>query len=170
MIPSPSDDEMRWLSGRAPSWHVATRGTGCRGQRLQRRYAEQVPGVRGSNATKVEGLAGISDLQVMMQIKRIRWAASVYGWHLPELRDKAEQIPQPVLEEDAELRWMSGEGQAGMDVKRVEEWTDGSRMEGRAAGATRKAGLYLGTMATVAGVSMAGGLYDTVALDREGMC
>jgi len=32
----------------------------------------------------------------------------------------------------------------------VEEWTDGSRLEGRAAGTTRGEGQYLGTMATVA--------------------
>jgi len=62
---------------------------------------------------------------------------------------------------------MSGKGREGMEVKieelgagMVEEWTDGSRMEGRAAGATRMEGLYLGTVATVAdaeevGVSIA---------------
>jgi len=47
-----------------------------------------------------------------------------------------------------------------LDVSRVQEWTDGSRIEGRAAAATRTKGEYMGTMATVAdaeelGVSLA---------------
>jgi len=91
----------------------------------QRRLAAEIQrwvvgAYRGSNVTKVEGLAGISDLHIMMQNKQIRWAASVYGRHLPELREKAEQILQTILEEDAELRPLSGEGQTGMEVK-IEE-------------------------------------------------
>ena len=47
----------------------------------------------------------------------------------------------------------------------------GSRLNGRAAGATRTEAQYLGTMATVAdaealGVSLAWDRCDTVALDR----
>jgi len=46
-----------------------------------------------------------------------------------------------------------------LDMKAVEEWIDGSRMGERAAGLTRKEGLYLGTMATVAGAEEAGVSY-----------
>jgi len=61
-----------------------------------------------------------------------------------------------------------------LDAERVEEWTDGSRMEGRAAAATRMRATYLGTMATVAnaeelGVSMAWESCDVVALDSKGV-
>jgi len=112
---------------------------------------------RGSNANKVEELTGISDLQRLMQNKRIRWDAAVYGRYLPRLSEKAEQILRGVLEEDAELRWMTG-GRLPpqnenvrveeLDEGAVEEWADSSRIGGRAAGATRGEGLYLGTMAT----------------------
>ena len=39
-----------------------------------------------------------------------------------------------------------------LDAHKVEEWTDGSRMEGRAAAATRTTAKYLamGTMSTIA--------------------
>jgi len=56
----------------------------------------------------VEELTGISDLQTVMRHKRIRSAASVYGRHLPELRNKAEEILRTVVEENAKLRWMEG--------------------------------------------------------------
>jgi len=37
-----------------------------------------------------------------------------------------------------------------LDVERMEEWSDGSRADGRAAGATRTRVLYLGEWASVA--------------------
>jgi len=87
---------------------------------------------------------------------RIRWAASVYARHLPELRTIAEPILQEVVDE-AELRWMRGGTKADrkvlvreLVVQEVEQWSDGSRVEGRAAGATRDKGYYLGEWATVA--------------------
>jgi len=51
---------------------------------------------------------------------------------------------QGVPEERAEVR--VGELRPG----EVEGWTGGSKCDGRAAGATRTRGIYLGTMATVA--------------------
>ena len=59
---------------------------------------------RGSNKRKVEELAGITEIGRLMLCKRIRWAASVYGRHLPELREVAEPIVREWVEEDAELR------------------------------------------------------------------
>jgi len=128
-------------------------------------------------------LTGISELGRMMMCKRIRWAASVYGRgrHIPELRKVAEPILREWIEEDAELRWMEGSTTEPRKLKvtelveeRVEEWTDGSRMDGRAAAATRAKAEYLGTMATVAdaeelGVSLAWQEYDVVALDSKGV-
>jgi len=63
---------------------------------------------------------------------------------------------------------------AQLDRERVEEWSDGSRADGRAAGATRMRGLYLGERATVADVEEVGELLawddcDQVALDSEGV-
>jgi len=151
----------------------------------QRRLATEcqrwvVGAYRGSDTEKVEALIGISGLDRMMMCKRIRWAASVYGRHLPELREVAEPILREWMEEDAELRWMKGvKGEREMrieelDISRVEEWSDGSRMEGRAAAATRTKGEYLGMTATVAdaeelGVSMAWEENDIVALDSKGV-
>jgi len=108
---------------------------------------------RGSRADKVREIYGVSELGYLMASKRIRCAASVYGRHLPELREIAEPILQKVVEEDTELRWMRGvpEEQAQVEIAElnpedVEEWTDGSRGNERVAGATRGWGLYLGTM------------------------
>jgi len=61
-----------------------------------------------------------------------------------------------------------------MEEGAVEEWSDGSRLEGRAAGGTRTEAMYLGTMATVAdaeevGVTLAWERCDTVALDSQGV-
>jgi len=61
-----------------------------------------------------------------------------------------------------------------LDEGQVEEWSDGSRIDGRAAAATRTRGEYLGMMATVAdaeelGVSLAWEEHDVVALDSKGV-
>jgi len=136
---------------------------------------------QGSNRLKVEELTGISELGRMMTCKRIRWAASVYGRHIPELREIAEPILRDWIEEDAVLRWMEDGGRRErkvqveeLDEKRVQEWTDGSRIDGRAAAATRKRAEYLGNLATVAdaeelGVSLAWEEHDIVALDSMGV-
>jgi len=135
---------------------------------------------RGSNKERVEELTGIAEIGRLMLCKRLRWAAPVYGRHLPGLREVAEPIVREWVEEDVELRWM--EGIRGMrnvhvrdlDIEKVEEWTDGSRMEGRAAAATRTRAKYLETMSTIAdaeelGVSMAWEKCDVVALDSKGV-
>ena len=135
---------------------------------------------RGSNRETVEELTRISEIGRLMMRKRIRWAASVYGRHLPELREVAEPIVREWVKEDAELRWMEGTRGTrkvqvrALDIERVEEWTDGSRMEGRAAAATRSTAKYLGTMSTIAGaeelgVSIAWETCDVVALDSKGV-
>ena len=110
----------------------------------------------------MQALVGLHDVAVIMQNKRIRWAASVYARHLPELRVIAEPILREVLE-NIELRWMQGTKPAEgtvtieqLDEERVVEWSDGSRAGGRAAGATRTKGLYLGEWATVADAEEAG--------------
>jgi len=64
---------------------------------------------------------------------------------MPRLRGKVEQTLREFLEEDMVLRWRS-RGDYGrrevqivkLDIDSVEEWTDGSRIGGRAAGATRQ--------------------------------
>jgi len=135
----------------------------------------------GSRKDKVCGLTGLLDIGTVMRNKRVRWAASVLARHEQELREIAEPILRAALEEDTELRWMGKvDGRvrmleiADLDEERVEEWTDGSRMEGRAAGATRTEGLYLGEWATVAdaeevGVMLAWENHSVVALDSQGV-
>jgi len=153
----------------------------------QRRLATEcqrwvVGAYRGSSAEKVEALTGISGLDRLMMCKRIRWAASVYGRHIPELREVAEPIIREWIEDDAELRWMKGVKSRGgeirvveLDIIRVEEWTDGSRMEGRAAAATRTKGeTWERWQSTVAdaeelGVTLAWEKNEVVALDSKGV-
>jgi len=81
-------------------------------KRQQRPVAEiqrwVVGAYRGSNKAKVKQLPGISGLRTVMQNRRVRWAASIYGRHLPEPRRKTEEILQSVLEEDSPLKWMRG--------------------------------------------------------------
>jgi len=95
----------------------------------------------------------------------------------------AQPILREMLDEDTEMRWMGGrnpEGKARVEVRElvveeVDEWTDGSRMEGRAAGATRDKGLYLGEWATVADAEEVGVMLaweegkEVVALDSRGV-
>jgi len=74
---------------------------------------------------------------------RIRWAASVYERHLPMLREVVEPTTREWIEDDADLRWMEGVPRERrvrieeLDDGKVEEWTDGSRMEGSTTAATR---------------------------------
>jgi len=93
----------------------------------------------------------------------------------------AEPILREAVEEDAELRWRQGVSRADIRLsvrelaeQEVEEWSDGSKIDGRAAGATRKKGWYLGEWATVAdaeeiGVLLAWEESDIVALDSQGV-
>jgi len=53
-------------------------------------------------------LGGIHNVGMVMRDKRYRWVASVYGRHLPELREIAEPILQEIGDEDTEWRWMQG--------------------------------------------------------------
>jgi len=79
------------------------------------------------------------------------------------------------IEMDARSVRGASEGRdRGLRRGEMEEWTDGSRGNERAAGATRMRGMYLGTMTTVAdaeevGVMLAWGEKDTVALDSQGV-
>jgi len=135
----------------------------------------------GSRTDKVQCLVGLPAIEDIMRNKRTRWAASVLARPEDELRNIAEPILREVLEEDVELKWMRGVSTAERTVvvselveDRVEEWSDGSRMEGRAAGATRSKEIYLGEWATVAdaeeaGVMLAWEEHNTVALDSQGV-
>lgn len=116
--------------------------------------------------------------------KKIRWAASVYGRHLPALRHIAEKILQHRYEgHNLQFIWMEEQipmteckpfaGEA-YDEKRVEEFSDGSRLDEAAAAATTKQAMYLGLHATVMDAEMAGVLLAVrsrhlcVALDSQG--
>jgi len=144
-------------------------------------YRWTVGAYPGSRTDKVQELVGLNSLEEIMRNKRIRWAASVYARHMPELRKIAEPILREILEDDVELRWMGGAKPAGTGIEvkelaeeEVEEWTDGSRIDGIAAGATRDEGAYLGEWATVADAEEAGVMkawekHGVVALDSQGV-
>jgi len=91
------------------------------------------PPQKRSRADKVQALVGLHDIEVIMKNKRIRWAASVYARHIPELHDIAEPILRRALGEDTELRWVRGVGSEESKVElrelvggEVEEWSDGT--------------------------------------------
>jgi len=151
----------------------------------QRRLANEmyrwtVGAYPGSRSDKVHALVGLNDVGVIMMNKRVR-AASVYARYLPELREVAEPILREVIGDEVELRWMEGVGKAKCGVRveeleegKVEEWTDGSRVDGRAAGASRQKGIYLGEWATVTDAGEVGvllGWQDNiiVVLDSQGV-
>jgi len=67
----------------------------------------------GSRRGKVYALVGLSGIDTIMRNKRIRWAASVYARHIPELKVVAEPILREILEEDTEMRWLQGKNPGG---------------------------------------------------------
>ena len=77
-------------------------------RRLVRAWSRWVIGAwQGSNAQKVEALSGIDNLDKWFRKCKIRWAASVYGRHRPELRLVAEKILQQRYEgHNVQVRWM----------------------------------------------------------------
>jgi len=78
--------------------------------RLAAKFARWVAmGYQGSSRQKIEDITGIGQLEVLTQRKRLRWAASVYARHEPELRPRAERILREELGEDVILKWMEGE-------------------------------------------------------------
>ena len=146
-------------------------------------YRWTVGAYPGSRKDKVQALVGLEGIEEIMRNKRIRWAGSVYARHMPELRAIAEPILKEAIGEEAEMRWMEGEKRERkaevqireLVVEEVDEWTDGSRIEGRAAGGTREKGIYLGEWATVADAEAAGVMLawesgnDVVGLDSQGV-
>ena len=109
-----------------------------------------------------------------MRKRRIRWAASVYGRHLPILREIAEEILQPIFEtENVKWNWMGGTVARNRrqevvtkqwEEQAVMEYSDGSRMAGAATGATTQNTEYLGRYATVMDAGMVG---ITLSLPRS---
>jgi len=122
-------------------------------------------GYKGSNRQKIEDIVGITQLEVMTYRKRVRWAASVYSRHEPELRPIAERILREEFGDEVVFRFLTGEerggpvlGEGRLETKSFEEgkaggtmigYTDGSRMEGLTVAATAENGLWLGELATV---------------------
>jgi len=142
-------------------------------KRLVRKLARWVAmGYKGSNEDKIEDITGISKLETMTRVKRVRWAASIYARDEPELRPRAEAILREALggEEDVILTWIGGRtqetggGGGGNPEPEAEEgeqrkgigYTDGSRMGGQAASATAEGNIFLGSLATVMDAELLG--------------
>ena len=139
---------------------------------------------RGSNAGKIESLSGIDSLDEWFRKRRVRWAASVYGRHLPELRPIAEKILQQRYEvHNVQFRWMEHQIDMAerkpcvirqLNLQVVEEYSDGSRLDGAAAAATSRRAEFLGMHATVTDAEMVGVLLaqqdgsGCVVLDSQG--
>ena len=156
-------------------------------RRLVREWQRWIVGAwRGSNAQKVSEICGIPDIDVMVQNKRIRWAASVYGRALPQLRTIAEPILRGAIDPEIQLRWMGGSSIPETLIEETEfckekdqSYSDGSRAEGAngdmvTAAATQTRDLYLGRYATVMDAEEAGVMMswedgkDHTALDSKG--
>ena len=136
-------------------------------RRLARACSRWVVGAwRGSNAGKIESLSGIDSLDEWFRKRRIRWAASVYGRHLTELRPIAEKILQQRYEGyKVQFRWMEHQLDMAerepfvireLNLQAVEEYSDGSRLDGAAAAATSRRAEYLGMHAMVTDAEMLG--------------
>ena len=147
-------------------------------RRLVRAWSRWVIGAwQGSSAQKVEALSGIDNLDKWFRKRKIRWVASVYGRHLPELQRVAEKIlKQRYKGHNVQFRWMERQlDLAGrkpfmiqeLNLEAVEEYSDGSRLDGAAAAATSKRAEYVGMHATVTDAEMAGGL---LALEDGSRC
>ena len=121
---------------------------------------------QGSNTRKVEALSGIDNLNEWFRKRKIRWAASMYGRHLPELRQVAERILQQRYEgHNVQFKWMKGQLDMAerkpltirdLDLEEVQEYSDGSKLDGAAAAAKSRRAEYLGMHATVSDVEMVG--------------
>ena len=116
---------------------------------------------RGSRGERIEALIGIQQLDRQMVVKKVRWAASVYGRHILILRKRADEILAKLMDEGVDLVWMGGETKHRTGVTVNEEceggeFSDGSRTDGHTAAATTKKGLYLGQVATVIDAEMLG--------------
>ena len=130
------------------------------GERLVREMSRWAVGA--SSGERVEALTGIDQLQRQMLVKRVRWAASVYGRHIPILRKSVEGILKKHLDQDGlTWRWMKGGKERIGGVTVVEghergEFSDGSSRYGHTAAATTTRGFYLGQVATVLDAEMLG--------------
>ena len=120
----------------------------------------------GSSVEKVCALSGVDEVAMSSWKKRIRWAASVYGRCLPILKDKAQEILDQAYDtHGVQWRWMTEVCPlTDRQEIRVQEWcpiqtgeyTDGSRIDEAAAGATTKTAEYQGQHATVMDAEMLG--------------
>ena len=152
---------------------------------LVRAWSRWVVGAwQGSNAQKIEALSGIDNLDEWFRKRKVRWAASVYGRHLSELQPIAEKILQQRYEgHNVQFRWMEHRLDMAerkpfvireLNLQAVEEYSDGSRLDGAAAAATSRRAEYLGMHATVTDAEMVGVLLALqdgsrcVALDSQG--
>lgn len=126
--------------------------------RMSREWGRWTVGVwRGSANSIIEDLSGVEDLQWVME-KRIRWAASVYGRNVQVLNPIARQVLEPLFEaENVKLNWMGDTLPMHQrnEIEKVEwvenqvdEYSDGSRREGAAAGANTTTAEYLRNYAT----------------------
>ena len=153
-------------------------------RRLARTWSRWIVGAwSGSQAGCVEALSGVDCLDEIFWKRKIRWAASVYGRHLPALR----QIAAKILEEryeghNVQFEWMEEEVRMNdhqpfrieeYNAEQTEEYSDGSRLGGAAAAGTSRQARYLGLCGTIMDAEMAGVLlalqhgYSRIALDSQ---
>ena len=127
-----------------------------------------------SSTERVARLSGCEELQIIFERKKIRWAASVYGRHLPALRITAERILKTAYKgHNIKWQWLDEEvplSQRGevkvkeWDEASTQEYSDGSRVGGAAAAETTRDAYYLGSHGTVMDAEMLG---INMALSRQ---
>ena len=135
--------------------------------RLARQWARWVVGAWSSSSIeKVRALSRVEDLAELFWKKKVRWAASVYGRYLPILKHRAQEILNDAYHtQNVRWRWMDSicllaeREQVMIQEWRIEsmpEYSDGSRVEDVAAGATTRMAEYLGHHAIVMDAEMLG--------------
>ena len=165
--------------------HTIQSGEGTRLATRMPRWV--VMGYQGSSRRKLEQLTGIGQLEELTHRKGVRGVASVYARHEPQLLPRAKRILEEDLWTEPKMIWMEGveTGRGTMTAQVSEDmierqqrgeaigYTDGSRMEGVAAGESAEGSFFLGTLATVMDAEMVGIAgaweegYDTVATDSR---
>ena len=135
--------------------------------RLARTWSRWVVGTwQGSNAERVAELSGIDQVELIFPKRKMRWAASVYGRHLPALRGVAQAILNGRYEGyGVEFRWLEEDlpWKSRHEFRVTEyceeeekEYSDSSRLEQAAAAARTKEAEYLGQYAIVTDAEILG--------------
>jgi len=96
MVPKPGKDHSAGKGSRHARRGATVHGHSLEGLDAINDFLKKEKAYKGSNTNKVGELCKIAELAGLIESKRVRWVASVYGRHLPELLEVAEKIIREV--------------------------------------------------------------------------